>query len=154
MNHVAEISLVVMGAVNILSGLVALGVLFAVIRLFGKLWPALDRLEEALRPSGRKAREMLWKASQIADTVNEKADRVEATLVRVDETTEHLWDGAGRARMAINERLIPIKSFIVGVRTGARVLSQEISKPKVAPTVAQPHPVQPRPTPSESWRAA
>jgi hypothetical protein len=154
MNTVAEVSLVVMAVVNLLGGLVALGVLFAIVRLFGKLWPALDRLEQGLRPGARKSRELLWKASRIADTVNEKADRVEATIARVDQTTEHMWNAAVRARAALDQQLIPVKSLLVGMRTGARVLSQEISRPKRAPRLAQTAPAQPPPVPSESWRAA
>ncbi len=151
MDKVAEVALVVMAAANILWGIVALGVLFGMVRMFGKLWPALDRLEANLRPGMRKGHEMLMKASRVADTVNEKADRVEEKLIRVDETTERVWDSADRARIAMNERLIPVKSFIVGVRTGARVFSREWRKPKAVPRPASAHP---QAIPSESWRAA
>ena len=152
MEHVGNVALIVMGAINILWGLVAIAALYAVIRVSRQIEPALDRVEAAIPPAMRKTHEIFGKVSSIADTVTDKADRVHDALVRVDETTARAQQSARRAAAAINRRLIPVKAFIAAVRAGTHVLGQEFShrrRPRRPTLSAQPQPVS-----SESWRAA
>ncbi len=154
MAHIGSAALIVMGAVNILWGLVAIAALYLVIRVSGKIAPALDRVETSIPPAMRKAHEILEKVSRIADTVNNKADRVHGALVRVDETTARMADSAERAGAAVNRRLIAVKAFAFAIRTGAHVLAQEFSRQRHERRATAMQPVQPRPIPSENRRAA
>ncbi len=154
MEHVGNVSLIVMGAINILWGLVAIAALYLVIRVSRQVEPALDRAEAAIAPAMRKTHEILGKVSGIADTVTDKADRVHDVLVRVDETTARAQHSAQRASAAINRRLIPVKAFVVAVRTGTHVLAQEFSHGRRPHRPAARPAATPKPIPSESWRAA
>ena len=154
MNNVAVIALVVMAAVNLLWGLVALVVLSRVFRLFRRSQSVVEMVQNELRPCVNKAHEILRKASRVADRVIEKADRVQAIISRVETTTAQVWNGADGARLAVHEQLIPVKSLWAGVRAGLRVFSQEIAKPKRITSAARRRPGQLQPIPSESSRVA